>query len=138
MNVADRVTISTAHYNPKSYFRSYGQVNIGSDVYIDFSGGVEIYERTAISESVKIFTHNHTIHDESKDWMSNPVKFKPLRIERYVWIGANALIMPSVEIIGEGAIIAAGAVLTKDAEPYGIYGGNPAKKIAERRLNENN
>ena len=51
-----------------------------------------------------------------------------------VWIGANALICSGVEI-GQGAVIAAGAVVTKDVPPYAVVGGNPAK-IIKYRFNE--
>lgn len=48
-----------------------------------------------------------------------------------VWIGYGAQIMPGVNI-SDGCVIAAGAVVTKNTEPYGIYGGIPAKKIKHR------
>jgi len=48
-----------------------------------------------------------------------------------VWIGQGALIMPAVTI-GDGAVIGAGAVVTKDVEPYSIVGGNPARLIRKR------
>lgn len=48
-----------------------------------------------------------------------------------VWIGARAIIMVGIKI-GNGAIVAAGSVVTKDIEPYAIYGGVPAKKIKDR------
>ena len=48
-----------------------------------------------------------------------------------VWIGYNAIVMPGVQI-GDGVIIASGAVVTKDVEPYCIVGGNPAKLIRKR------
>lgn len=48
-----------------------------------------------------------------------------------VWIGYRALIMPGVTI-GDGAVVAAGAVVTKDVEPFTIVGGVPAKKIGDR------
>ena len=48
-----------------------------------------------------------------------------------VFIFSNALVMPGVTI-GEGAIVLAGSVVTKDVEPWSIVGGNPAKKIRER------
>lgn len=48
-----------------------------------------------------------------------------------VWIGYRAIVLPGVTI-GEGAVIGAGAVVTKDVEPYVIVGGNPARKIGER------
>lgn len=56
---------------------------------------------------------------------------KPTTIGDDVWIGARCIIMCGVKI-GNGAIIAAGSVVTKDIDPYGIYGGVPAKKIKER------
>lgn len=49
-----------------------------------------------------------------------------------VWIGYGALILPNVEI-GEGAVVGAAAVVTKDVEAYSIMAGNPARKIGERR-----
>lgn len=56
---------------------------------------------------------------------------KPVVIEDHVWIGARAIISPGVRI-GEGAVVGAGAVVTRDVEPYTIVGGNPAKFIKER------
>jgi len=52
-------------------------------------------------------------------------------LESDSWIGMNAMIMPGVKI-GEGAIVAAGSVVTKDVPPYSIVGGNPAKEIKRR------
>ncbi|MEY2937827.1 MAG: hypothetical protein RL062_416 [Bacteroidota bacterium] len=52
-------------------------------------------------------------------------------VEDDVWIGYGCIIMQGVHI-GTGSIIAAGSVVVKDVEPYAIYGGNPAKKIADR------
>lgn len=52
-------------------------------------------------------------------------------VEDHAWIAYRALILPGVAI-GEGAIVAAGAVVTKDVEPFSIVAGNPAKKIGER------
>ena len=52
-------------------------------------------------------------------------------IEDDVWIGYGAIIMSGV-VLKKGSIIAAGSVVTKDTLPYSIYGGNPAKKIADR------
>nr|WP_325058528.1 DapH/DapD/GlmU-related protein [Sphingomonas sp. EC-HK361] len=59
----------------------------------------------------------------AKDWSA--VKIAPVRIDDKAWIGFNAIILKGVTI-GEGAIVAAGAVVTKDVAPYTIVGGNPA------------
>lgn len=53
------------------------------------------------------------------------------KIDDGVWIGMRAMIMPGVHI-GEGAVIAAGAVVTKDVAPYTVVGGNPAKPLKTR------
>jgi len=54
--------------------------------------------------------------------------YAPIHIGKNVWIGANASVLPGVSI-GDGAIVAAGAVVTKDVEPNTIVGGVPAKMI---------
>ena len=51
----------------------------------------------------------------------------------YVSIGARAIVLPGVTI-GEGAVVGAGAVVTKDVEPFTVVGGNPAKFIKKREL----
>ena len=56
---------------------------------------------------------------------------KPTSIGRDCWIGAHSIIMCGVKI-GDGSIIAAGSVVTKDVEPYSVYGGVPARKIKNR------
>ena len=57
----------------------------------------------------------------------------PITICDGVWIGARAIILPGVTI-GEGAVVAAGAVVTKDVEPFTVVGGNPAKFIKHRNF----
>jgi len=55
----------------------------------------------------------------------------PLEIGNDVWIGRRAIVMPGVRI-GDGAVVGAGAIVTKDVAPYAIVGGNPAKLIRYR------
>jgi len=69
-----------------------------------------------------------SIREESYDWKG---KGLVTRIGNDVWVGYGATIMQGV-VINDGAIIAAGSVVTKDVEPYSIYGGNPARKIKDR------
>ncbi|WP_370630610.1 DapH/DapD/GlmU-related protein [Mucilaginibacter sp. 21P] len=55
----------------------------------------------------------------------------PVVIEDYAWVCSRAIILPGVTI-GRGAVVAAGAVVTRDVAPYTVVGGTPAKKIADR------
>ncbi len=68
------------------------------------------------------------IRDKDYNWKGLESK---IIIEDDVWIGLGSIILSGVKI-GKGSIIAAGSVVTKDVEPYAIYGGNPAKKIRTR------
>lgn len=52
----------------------------------------------------------------------------PIHIGKDVWIGSNATVLPGVTI-GDGAVIAAGAIVTKDVPPFAVVGGSPAKVI---------
>ena len=64
--------------------------------------------------------------DESLQMTDDHILKSPTRVGNDVWIGNNAQIMAGVTI-GDGAVIAAGALVTKDVEPYAVVGGNPAK-----------
>ena len=65
---------------------------------------------------------------------------EPLVVEDDVWLGHNAVILASAKKIGRGAVVAAGAVVTRDVEPYTIVAGMPArplrKRIAEHQISE--
>jgi acetyltransferase-like isoleucine patch superfamily enzyme len=68
-----------------------------------------------------------------KDWSG--VNMKPIKISDRVWIGFNSIILKGVTI-GEGAIVGAGSVVTKDVPPYTIVAGNPARIIREIPIDE--
>lgn len=104
-------------------------VGFRSDIY----GPVKIGKDVMIGPEVAIYTHNHK-HDEIDIPMIKQgyTENKPVYIEDDVWIGRRVLIMPGV-CIGTGSIVAAGAVVTKNVEPYSIVGGNPAKIIKYRK-----
>lgn len=86
---------------------------------------------------VTIVTGNHRIDmvgrymDSVSDDEKRPEDDQDVVLKGDNWIGANAIILKGVTI-GEGAIIAAGAVVTKDVNPYTIVAGNPAKVIRDR------
>ncbi|MBU0974610.1 acyltransferase [Patescibacteria group bacterium] len=90
-------------------------------------GGLQIGDHTDIASEVMIWTSQHDIHDPNFKAIE-----KKVTIGDYVFIGPRSIILPGVNI-GNGAIIAAGAVVTKNVEPFAIVAGTPAQKIGERK-----
>ena len=78
----------------------------------------------------KVFSSNHTVQ-MGTPMNSQPFREKDIIIGNDVWLGANAVVVAGVNI-GDGAIIAAGSVVTKDVPEYTIAGGIPAKPIKKR------
>ncbi|HOO26508.1 MAG TPA: DapH/DapD/GlmU-related protein [Clostridiales bacterium] len=74
----------------------------------------------------------HSYTDPDTPIVDQPTDQRKITIEDNVWIGANAVITPGITI-GTGSIIGAGAVVTKDVEPYSVMGGVPAKLIRKRK-----
>lgn len=116
-----------------------GDVVIGDESYVNKNSSVEncsIGRYCSISEGVFISTWEHnykavSTHPfaESTDWKNR--NRKRVMIGNDVWIGLRAIIMEGVHI-GDGAVIGAGAVVTKDVAPYEIVGGVPARHIKWR------
>jgi len=88
---------------------------------------IKIGNNVCINDGVKLLSGSHNINDPV--WRL--VK-KPIFIDDYVWIATNAIILPGVSI-GKGAVIGAGAVVSKDVEPFTIMVGNPAKPLSKKR-----
>ena len=99
---------------------------IGERCWIDNFVSVRIGANSVVSQGAYLCTGNH-------DW-SDPgmgLVVKPITIEAGAWVGAFAKVAPGVTV-GREAIVTLGSVLLKDAEPGGIYAGNPATKIRKR------
>ena len=93
---------------------------------------VTIGDYTMIANDVCIIGGDHNFRTPGIPTVFNGRDtLNPTTIGSDVWIGCRSIIMTGVRI-GDGAIIAAGSVVTKDVEPFGIYGGVPAKKIKDR------
>ena len=111
-------------------------VEMGSYVAIDdqvnlySADKITIGTKVAISREAFICTASHDITKPNR-----PLVTAPITICDGVWIGARAIILPGVTI-GEGAVVAAGSVVTKDVEPWTVVGGNPAKFIKKRELKD--
>jgi maltose O-acetyltransferase len=99
---------------------------INRDCCLDARGPVRIGHNASISPYVTILTTQHLMnHPEF------PTETRGVIIGDYAWIGVRAIIMPGVTL-GEGAVVAAGAVVTKDVPPYTVVGGVPARPIGTR------
>jgi len=116
----------TETYFPKGIFMGDFST-VGWFTLLDGRGGLYIGNNVTISSYVKIITGSHDVH--SQDFHA---EFLPIIIEDYAWIGTGAMILQDVRI-GTGAVIAAGAVVTKDIPDFTIVGGVPAKPISKRR-----
>jgi maltose O-acetyltransferase len=100
---------------------------INKRVLLDGRGGeLQIGDNVDIAQEVMIWTLEHDVNSPIHKGVGLPVV-----IEDYVWIGARVIIMPGVTI-GKGAVIACGAIVTKDVLPKTIVGGIPAKIIGQR------
>ena len=95
-------------------------------------GGVEIGKYVQVGPNTVIHSANHNFDDIDLPICKQGHTPKKVKIEDDVWIAAGCIILPGVTI-GKGAVIAAGAVVTKDVEPYSVVAGAPAKKIKDRR-----
>ena len=107
------------------------RVWLGPYVVIYGHGGVEIGEQTLISMHCTILSSNHTIPAMGALIHDVPDELLPTKIGRDVWIGANAVILGGVTIC-DGAVVAAGAVVTKDVEAGAIVAGVPARLLRKR------
>ena len=92
-------------------------VAVGWFAELDARGGITVDHDTNISSHVKMITGSHDIDDP--DFTAD---FKPIHVGHHCWIGTGATILQGVNI-GNGAVVAAGAVVTKDIPPYEIWGG---------------
>ena len=109
-----------------------GKAKIKDSVIIDCSSDIWIGDYTEIQDEVRIFTHkHHWNHSRGRREQIEKITFSPLRIGNDVFIGVRALIL-GITSIGDGAIIGAGSVVTKNIPAYEIWAGVPARKIGER------
>jgi maltose O-acetyltransferase len=99
---------------------------INANCRIDTRGGIKIGNNVAISANVILLTADHDMDNNMKG------RNNPIFIDDYVWIGTRAMILPGVTI-NKGAVVAAGAVVTKDVEDRDVVAGIPAKVIRKRK-----
>ena len=113
------------------FYTAFGKLTrVGKEVFINFGctfldqGGITLEDGVFIGPGAKIVTENHP----EEPVLRHRLLVKTIVIRRNAWIGAGAIILPGVTV-GENAIVAAGAVVTKDVPDNVIVAGAPAKTI---------
>ena len=110
---------------------------VGEGVFINMGckfqdqGGITIDEGALIGHNVVLATLNHPLDPAKR----HGLLYAPIHICKNVWIGANATILSGVTV-GESAVVAAGAVVNRDVEPFTVVGGVPAKLIKRIEVDE--
>ena len=102
-------------------------VVINAKCRIDTRSGVKIGKNVSISSDVIILTASHDMDNNMEG-----INYTPTVIDDYVWIGTRAMLLPGVKI-NKGAVIAAGALVTKDVPEKTVVAGVPAKVIKKRK-----
>ena len=98
------------------------RVVVMNNVLMMAAGGITIDDDVMVAVNVQLISNNHDLYDHQI------ITCKPVHLKRNCWIGAGATILPGVSV-GENAVVAAGAVVTKDVDANTVVGGNPAKFI---------
>lgn len=102
---------------------------IGDNSILDGRNGITIGDNVCFASNVRIWTEQH---DHRDPWFRcETQEHGPVVIDDRAWIGSHTIILHSVHI-GEGAVVAAGSVVTHNVPPYTIVAGIPAKKVGER------
>lgn len=118
-------------YKPSGIEIGKGTV-IGHRTFLDGRANLKIGNQVDIASEVMIYNSEHDVQSEDMKAIKQPVE-----IGDYVFVGPRAIILPGVKI-GKGAVVAAGAVVTKDVPEKIIVGGVPAKEIGKREVKKLN
>lgn len=107
------------------------RVSINRLCTINAGGGVSIEDDVLIGPGVVIYSQNHRFSDATLPISSQGYSYAPVVIKKGAWLCANSIILPGV-VVGEGAVVAAGSVVTKNVDDYSVVAGNPAKFLKSR------
>ncbi|AXQ78161.1 sugar O-acetyltransferase [Streptococcus chenjunshii] len=115
------------------FYTDYGKnISLGKDIFINSGchfqdqGGIEIGDGCFIGHNVVLATIDHDLRPS----MKRKNHYAPIKLGKHVWIGSNATVLSGVTI-GDWAVVAAGAVVSKDVPAYTVVGGVPAKVIKQ-------
>jgi len=131
MTVGDRVSIKQGLRVDKPHKVTIGSdVRINADCTLQAHGGIEIGDLSMLAARVTIVTANHDLSRRGVEAFDTLVE-APVRIGRHCWLGAGAIVLPGVTI-GDGAVVGAGSVVTRDLPPGMVCVGVPARPVRER------
>jgi acetyltransferase-like isoleucine patch superfamily enzyme len=120
---------------PKDFTHGFFEMGeysyIGCNAVMGAGGGIQIGKFVLIGQCVNIHAENHSYLDPNRPIREQGVTYQGVIIEDDVWIGSKTTILDGVKI-GRGAVIGAGAVVTKPIPPYSIAVGVPARVIGSR------
>jgi putative colanic acid biosynthesis acetyltransferase WcaF len=105
-------------------------VTLGAGVEVYNPGGVALGHHTIISQNAFICGATHDFNTREFTYIA-----KKIQTDSYVWICARAVLLPGV-CCGEGSVLGAAAVASRDLEPWTVYAGNPALPVKLRRWRE--
>lgn len=106
-------------------FRIGVETTVNYGVFFDTAATITVGDRCDIGMHVMLCTSTHGPGDGNR--RAGPAVGEPIMVGSGVWIGARAIVLPGVTI-GDGCVIAAGAVVTSDCEPHHLYAGVPATR----------
>jgi len=140
VRIGDNVTMARfAQIRPSGYyggeigvgFEIGDNSNIGAYCYVGAAGGIRIGNNVMMGPRVSLLAEQHVIERVDIPMREQGTTRKGIVIEDDVWLGANCCVLDGVTV-GRGAVVAAGAVVTKDVPPFAIVGGVPARIIRMR------
>lgn len=130
------IRTATMDIRPGCRFK-FSHITIGKNTFINNNcafenfAHIDIGDNCAIAPEVMFCT---TTHEEGNSLKrSGNVTGKPIKVGNGCWIGTRSLILPGVTI-GKGCIIAAGAIVSRDCDPHGLYAGVPAKRLKDLQI----
>jgi len=105
--------------------------SLGEYCYIGAAGGVTIGKNVLVGQRVSFHAENHNFDDPHRPIKEQGVTRRGITVEDDCWIGSGAIILDGVTV-GEGSVVAAGAVVTGSIPPYSVAGGVPARVLRQR------
>jgi maltose O-acetyltransferase len=117
--------------------KGFKNISIGDDFFMNFGGTLDAQDDLVIGNyvtcgyNVKLITVNHIFTRLDLQIQKQGVEHKKISVGNDVWIGADAIVLPGVKI-GDGCVIGAGSIVTKDVPDFAVAAGNPARVIKHR------